>query len=600
MLQRAMRACGQRFGLPTMLPGACLLLLLLAAPGITLASGKTTPALPASVAAKPIQLEGELELWTEDDFKNKKSHSRQFLKTEAGQRYELKFKTKQPQHEPGSKVRVQGTLSGNSLMLETGGDTSYQYLAAPATGINALGVQSTAVLLVNFQDQPANKPWTPEQWHSFVFGSASGSVNSFYLENSYQQTSFSGKVFGWYTLPLNSTDTCNSDNIASAAKAAASAAGVDLSGYARVVYAFPNTSSCSWGGLSSVGSIPSQSFINGTMSLSVVGHELGHALGLWHSHGLDCDVSATGNSCTYVEYGDRVDIMGWQTGHLNAFQKERLGWLNYSASPAITTVQSSGSYVIEPIETGGSNAKGLKILKSTDPVTGAKTWYYLEYRQPIGVDYYFSTNSIYQPGNIFAGVWVRTGTDGAASSSYALDMTPGSLSYSATADLADPALVIGQSYTDTSAGVTITPTWANSGGIGVDVTFAKSTCTRANPSLVMSSPGSTVVAGTAVTYTVAVTNNDSSSCSAASFSLQGSLPSGWSGSWKNASLSLAAGSSASTTLTVTSPGSALAGSYSIGAKASNSSATTYSGSGASSYVIGSSTTTTTRAKGRSK
>ena len=123
---------------------------------------------------------------------------------------------------PGSKLRVQGTKSDGTLTVESGGDASVEYLAAPAAGLSSLGAQNTVVLLVNFQDQPTNKPWTAEQVNSFVFGTASGQVNNFFLENSYQQTWLTGKVFGWYTMSINSS--CDTDYIASAAKAAASAA----------------------------------------------------------------------------------------------------------------------------------------------------------------------------------------------------------------------------------------------------------------------------------------------------------------------------------------------------------------------------------------
>lgn len=553
-----------------------------------------------AVAGYAATHEGILEVQIEDDFKGKKSKTRHFLKTDSGERYELLFNKNPPQDVSGTKVRVHGATSDNTVLLETGGGTSYEYLAAPATGVNALGAQNTAVLLVNFQDQPTNKPWTLDQWNSFMFGTSSGSINSFFKENSYQQTWFTGKVFGWYTLPINSTDSCSNQNtIADAAKAAAAAAGVDLTPYSRLVFAFPYTSSCTWGGIATVGDMPSQAFSNGSMTVDVVGHELGHSLGLYHSHGLDCDVSATGSNCTYIEYGDKVDTMGVGYGHFNAAQKERLGWLNYNAAPPIVTVQSSGSYVVEPIESSGPNARGLKILKSTDPTTGAKTWYYLEYRQAIGLDSYITTSSFYYPQNVLAGVLIHIATDGAGNSNHLLDMTPGSLT-GFTQDLYDAALTVGQTYTDTNAGVTIKPTWSNSTGIGLDITLSKATaCTRANPSVVLSSQTSSVLAGTAVAYTVAVTNNDSSGCASSTFNLQGTLPSGWSGTWSAASLSIGAGSAASTTFTVTSASTAVAGTYSISGKATSTTATSYSATGSATYTVSTSTTTTTsKGKGR--
>lgn len=574
---------------------------------LALTIGVAAYSVPQAHAAAPAAAshaathEGVLETQVEDDFKGKKSHTRHFLKTDAGERYELQFKKDPPQHASGSRVRVQGMQSGTMLALDssttTSTTTSYTYLAAPSTGVSTLGAQSTVVLLVNFQDQPANKPWTTSQVNSFVFGT----VSDYFRENSYQQTWLTGQVYGWYTLPLNTTDPCDDNAIVTAANAAASAAGVNLSAFPRVVYMFPHNT-CGWGGLATVGGNPSQALINGELSLRIVGHEIGHTLGLFHAHGNDCDVSPTGNTCTYYEYGDSMDIMGGAIGHFNAYQKERLGWLNYNVSPPITTVQSSGSYVIAPIESSGTAPKALKIYKNTE-ADGTKTYYYLEYRQPVGADYYFSTYSVYHPENLFGGVMVHTGNDTWGNSITMLDMTPGSLSGYVAADLEDPVLVVGRSYTDITAGITITPTWADSTGIGVDITLAKTTtCTRANPSVVMS-PGqsSTVTAGTAVTYTVAVTNNDSSACNASTFSMQGSIPSGWTGTWAAPSLTISAGSASSTTFKATSSTSAVAGTYNIGTKTTNSGATAYSGSGAASYVIGTSTTTTTtKGKGRSK
>src|SRR5258708_17969618 len=94
--------------------------------------------------------------------------------------------------------------------------------------------------------------------------------------------------------------------------------------------------------------------------------------------------------------------------HFNAFQKERLGWLNYGAAPTINTAQASGSYTIDPYETAGTGAKALKILKSTDATTGAKTWYYIEYRQAVGFDAALASMPY---ANFQNGVIVHVGSD---------------------------------------------------------------------------------------------------------------------------------------------------------------------------------------------
>src|SRR5262245_64534909 len=115
---------------------------------------------------------------------------------------------------------------------------------------------------------------------------------------------------------------------------------------------------------------------------------MGHGLGLYHSHSLDCGPTTLGTNRTSIEYGDVVDTMGGPiavtpAAHYNAFQKEQLGWLNAGVSPPITIVGSSGTYALGTYESFGSGAKALKILKSIDPSTGQKTWYYLESRQAI-------------------------------------------------------------------------------------------------------------------------------------------------------------------------------------------------------------------------
>src|SRR5450756_2366005 len=97
----------------------------------------------------------------------------------------------------------------------------------------------------------------------------------------------------------------------------------------------------------------------------------------WATHLDDCGTTATiCSSPTIVEYGDILDTMGvpqTASAHYNAFQKERLGWLNYAASPSIQTVTTSGTYTINPYELGGSGPNALKILKSTDSTTVSYT-----------------------------------------------------------------------------------------------------------------------------------------------------------------------------------------------------------------------------------
>jgi hypothetical protein len=430
------------------------------------------------------------------------------------------------------------------------------------------------VILVNFQDNPI-QPYTVSYAQSVMFGTTS----DFFYENSYQQTWLTGDVAGWYTIPLSST-VCDLFSIASYAKSVASAAGFDLAAYRHYVYAFPKNG-CGGLGAGTIGGNPSQAWIIGSLDLKVLSHELGHNFGLYHSHALDCATAVLGTSCTVLEYGERMDTMGnVAAGHLNAFQKKWLGWLDYGTSPAITTVQANGVYTLEPLETAGTGPKSLAILKSTDATTGQQTWYYVEYRQAFGFDSFLATNT-----NVLNGVMVHTGSPPNGDSSYLLDMTPASASQN-WSDWSDPTLVVGRSFEDLEAAVTIAPVSVSSTGAAVSVSFASPTCVRGNPTVALSpSQSQWVSAGTTVTYTVTVTDRDNTGCTASSFSLQATVSGGWSTAFANAALVISPGANASTTLQVTSPVSPPDGFYTIGITVANSADPTYAASTSATYVI---------------
>jgi hypothetical protein len=382
-------------------------------------------------------------------------------------------------------------------------------------------------------------------------------TSTFDMENSYQQTWLTAAVTGWYTIPMLST-VCDYSTLATYARSAASSAGINLSAYRRIVYAFPQNR-CSWWGLGSVGGNPSQAWINGSLQLRVLGHEMGHNLGLWHSHAQECGSVTIGTSCTNIEYGDTYDIMGASSGHFNAFQKQRLGWLNAGSSPPITTVQANGSFVLDPYETTGTNSKALKILKDAT----SNTWYYVEFRRNVN------------------GVVIHTGSDSNGNSSYLLDMTP------ATSSWSDAALGVGLTFYDPTTGVRISTQSVSSANAVVNVSVGSTLCVPAAPTVSLSpSQSQAVPAGTSVNYTVSIRNNDTGTCSGSTYSVQMIEPSGWSGSLGSSSVSIAPGASVSTMMTVASGLTAPDGSYPVGATAAKTSNTSLANTGSATYNIG--------------
>jgi len=540
--------------------------------------------LPPSVQGaveKEVETEGTLEVQVEDGKSGAKLHH--FLRT-ASERLELHFAGTTPTNLlTGSIVHVRGVRVGNALALALGTSTtssSLQTIAA-ASLPPSTGAFNTLVIMVNFQDNPTYQPYTSAAVQNVVFSQTS----NWDMENSFQHTSLTGNVAGWYTIGVASTN-CDTGTIKADAQAAARAAGYNLANYSRFIYLMSSNTGCSaWWGWATIGG--SDVWINGeyTFTAHVVAHEMGHNFGLYHAHADDCGTAVLCSSGTYSEYGDWIDDMGapsyTQAGHFDSFHKELLGWLNSGTQPSITTVTSSGTYVIGPYEAQNSNPKALKILQSN--TSSGSSYYYVEFRQAIGVDSFLSVYS-----DILGGVVVHSASPSNSNSSELLDMTPTSPS-----SFSHPALVVGKSYLDSTAGVTIMPTAVSSTGATVAVTLATATCTRANPTITLSPSQSQWVApGTTVSFALTLSDNDSSSCGNSSFNLGASVPSGWSSALGNTMLTLSPGGAGSTTLHVTSPSGTANGFYSIGVTASDASATQYTASASATYVVSTSTVTT--------
>jgi hypothetical protein len=566
--------------------------------------------MPAELVAKleqPVELDGELEVLFVD-YDDGQHQLRHLLKTAFGERFELRLAKAQRQWRSGLKVRVpgwllesvegpddeiQGELLANEEELQVIEETNGAWpigespleeeLAYDLP--NTKGAQRTLAILVNFQDAPTNKPWTTDQANSLIFGT----VSDFMRENSAQQTWLSGAVAGWYTIPVNST-VCDGFAIEQQGKAAAQANGYVLGNYERFLLIFPQNSACGYSGMGQVGALPSTSWIHNSMILRTVAHELGHNLGLYHARAMDCGDTTLGSSCTTQEYGDTLDIMGYSgtVGNFHGFAKERLGWL---LGGNLANVTSGGNFTLQPSSASTSAAKVLKIYKGVD-ASGKPSYYYVEFRRPVGFDARITDRGVVDPSNVFAGVTLRQASPSNANSVALLDLTPGS----AFVDMKDAALVGGRSFNDPAAGLTLTTQWADANQTLVSVDLSGSgapTCSRAAPTVSVSpAQSSWLPAGSSFSYSVNVTNRDSSACASSSFSLAPIRPSGWSASLGTSSLTLAAGASGSTSLNVTSPSGAANGFYSVGASAS---ANNLSGSGSGSFVVDTPTTPANRA-----
>jgi hypothetical protein len=502
--------------------------------------------------------------------------------------YNLHFSGEGPEAMGGNSVKVSGVQLGTDIALNSDNDVS---LAGSVHAATTATVKKVAVLLFTFADN-ATQPITPAQASTDVFGTAAPSVSDYYTQQSFSQVSLggianpSGDVFGYYSLKDTST-SCANTTWASDAKAAATAAGVNLSGYNNFVYIFPVVAACSWAGWSNMPG--SNSWINYDSTWSqktavgTISHELGHAFGVNHASSYICTDSSGAkvtysNTCTSGEYGDPFDVMGIINSlyEMNAFHK---GQLNYLQAGNTQNVTTSGTYIIAPEESAGSGTESLRIPVVYNSSNQPTTFLYMDYRQPIGSYDTFSGTS-----TIATGISLRFGPDyGVITQSHLLDNTPGSIS-----SYFDSPLVAGHTFTDTIHNLSVTTVSTAAAGATVQVNMGGGTapaCTHSNPTLGVNPASQWGNPGDSLTYNISVTNNDGGSCAASSFNLSSALPSGLSQSPAASSVSLAPGASATVAVTVTSANTLAASFYNFTESASNGSAAGYSASSTGTYNV---------------
>jgi hypothetical protein len=268
--------------------------------------------------------------------------------------------------------------------------------------------------------------------------------------------------------------------------------------------------------------------------------------------------------------------MGGGNGtHLNVYQKEILGWLNYQSSPPIQTVTQSGNYTIDQLETTNSNVKALKILKQ-NLSNGSQDNYYVEFRTPTGIDSPLNCSGC----DFVKGVLIHQGNNVDGDTSNLLDMSPADTNHNTVV-----ALLPGASFKDPLApngGVTIKLNSITATSANVAVTFGSSpppVCTRAAPVMTITPDTTQVVQrGSALNFAITLKNNDSSACGASIFNFYTNSPLRIISLLTPQTLSLAPGQTGNLTLGTRVSSTANLATYSVVVKGVNSAATANSAS----------------------
>ena len=255
-------------------------------------------------------------------------------------------------------------------------------------------------------------------------------------------------------------------------------------------------------GLGTIGAIEAEGnevFVSG-LNQSLLAHELGHNLGLYHSNSLRCRgtqdmqvVESGFPGCQANEYDDLFDVMGYSgtnfgEGNLNAVHLDGMNLLpnavrKIPANSGVTTAR------ITPLSTTADN----RTLKITDP-SGAN--YFVEYRVNSGLDKVAGRN----PWKPSWGVRVLRDDPNAPASagSYELDATPTSL----TSHDYNRSIPVGGTFTAASRKLTISVAAQDPSGATLTIAdwaapIVPSTVTLSAPT--KASVGSVITAATKVT-----------------------------------------------------------------------------------------------------
>jgi hypothetical protein len=309
-------------------------------------------------------------------------------------------------------------------------------------------------------------------------------VNNFYRETSYNKTSLlPATVIPTVRLPRTAAEyeTIGDGQLMTDAIAAARAAGFDIVNYNLYIVAFPRLS-YGYSGKASVGR--ARIWLNGSFGSGVTAHELGHNYGLHHANLWQTTDGSVIGAGANVEYGNVFDVLGRGgiRGQFNAWFKTRLDWL---LPGEFTNVGASGTFRIgavdDPAETG---QRALKIVKDTSRS------YWVEFRRA------YTTNRWAMNGAMLNwGYNTNTG-------SHLLDTTPGSAN-----SQNDAPLLVGRTFSDTQAGIHITPVARTAAPDSMDVVVKVGAFPgNTPPAATLTASAATVPRNTPVTLTVAASD----------------------------------------------------------------------------------------------
>ncbi len=310
------------------------------------------------------------------------------------------------------------------------------------------GSKTILYLRVAFPDDPA-EPISSVSAYALM-----GQVEQFYRENSYGSLEFATTVTPLLMLPQTKAvyGLLGDSQLQEDARQVARAGGLETDNYDLDIVRHNRVPGFNWNGKSWVGQ---KGIWMQTSSVGDTAHELGHNLGVKHANFW----SATGDSVfgqgSVTDYGNPFDTMGSGNAgsqQFNAYYKWRMDWL---PSSFVATATNSGTYRVYAMDSPTLVAGEHYALKI--PKDFARD-YWLEFRQRLTSNPWLMNGVLLNWNPWSAGSATSSGT------TTLLDTSPGTPT--GTSSREDAALVIGQTFSDPSAGAHFTPTAKGSDSLG--------------------------------------------------------------------------------------------------------------------------------------
>lgn len=382
----------------------------------------------------------------------------------------------------GGRIRI--LCNGGHIEVLEGEWQAAESPAPTEAALNAWsqGPKTLLYIRVRFSDQTAD-PQTLADSQTML-----ANVDKFFIENSYDTTTISSTITPVYTL-TNTTAWYASNGIyvlRSDALNAAKAGGYDYVNWNLDAVRYVGGP----GSFSGAAYVGARGCWMKSSSAGVAAHEFGHNYGAWHANSWNPTDDSPIGPGTWQEYGDSFDTMGSAGAgvyHFNARYKNVLNWI---PPEGWQTASGSGTYRIYAHDfINSSNAiRGLRVPKNSSKN------YWVEFRQK------WTGNTWLMNG---AGLRRADNSNNNNPGSELLDTTPGSPD-----SKTDSGLLIGRTFSDSSAGVHITPI-AKGGTVpeSLDVTVNLGTFPgNGAPSLTINASSTAVAVGAPVTFTASASD----------------------------------------------------------------------------------------------